>query len=87
MHNPSDTRWSSEVAERSRAVSAAPLLRAAEAGEALDWKAFSGRFFAGRRLHDLEALTAYGRYKHGRERRTTPARLRLVPAERAGDGR
>jgi hypothetical protein len=29
----------------------------------------------------MEALTAYATYKQGREWRTTPARLSLVPAE------
>src|SRR5438045_2319830 len=57
------------------------LLRAAEAAEALDWEAFSNRYFPGRRRHDMEALTAYATYKQGREWRTTPARLTLVPTE------
>ena len=30
----------------------------------------------------MEALTAYGTYRQGREWRTTPARLSVVPAER-----
>jgi hypothetical protein len=29
----------------------------------------------------MEALTAYATYKHGREWRTTPARLSVVPTE------
>jgi hypothetical protein len=29
----------------------------------------------------MEALTAYARYKQGREWRTTPVRLRVVPTE------
>ena len=31
----------------------------------LDWKAFSARFFPGRRRHDLEVLHAYGAYRKG----------------------
>ena len=30
----------------------------------------------------MEALTAYATYKHGREFRTTPARLSVVPTKR-----
>jgi hypothetical protein len=59
----------------------APLLRAAEAAEALDWEAFSKRYFPGRRRHDMEALTAYATYTQGREWRTAPARLSVVPTE------
>jgi hypothetical protein len=59
----------------------APLLRAAEAAEALDWEAFSNRYLPGRRRHHMEALTAYATYKQGREWRTTAARLSVVPTE------
>jgi hypothetical protein len=52
-----------------------------EAAEALDWDAFSNRYFPGRRGHDMKALTAYATYKQGREWRTTPARLSVVPTE------
>ena len=58
----------------------APLRAADDA--ALDWDAFSTRYFPQRRRHDLEAITAYATYKQGREWRTSPARLRLVPPER-----
>jgi hypothetical protein len=57
------------------------LLHAAEAAEALDWDAFSNRYFRERRRHDSEARSAYAAYKQGREWRTTPARLSLVPTE------
>jgi hypothetical protein len=62
-------------------VPTAPHLRAAEAAEALDWEAFSNRYFPGRRGHDMEALTAYATHKQGREWRTTPPRLSVVPTE------
>jgi hypothetical protein len=80
-HGPSDTRWPSARRDSAGAVSTAAPLRAAEAAEALDWEAFSSRYFPGRSRHDMEALTAYATYKQGREWRTTPARLSLVPAE------
>jgi hypothetical protein len=80
-HGPFDTRWPCARKDRAGAVPTAPPLRAAEAAEALDWDAFSDRYFPGRRRHDMEALTAYATYKQGREWRTTPARLTLVPTE------
>jgi hypothetical protein len=80
-HGPFDTRWPSARKESSDAPPTAPPLRAAEAAEALDWEAFSKRYFPGRRRHDMEALTAYATYKQGREWRTTPARLSVVATE------
>jgi hypothetical protein len=83
-HGPFDTRWSSAPfapIESSDAVSSAPLLRAEEAAEALDWEVFSNRYFPGRRRHDIEALAAYATYTQGREWRTTPARLSVVPTK------
>jgi hypothetical protein len=80
-HGPFDPRWPPARIDDVRAVSTAPPLRAAEAAEALDWEAFSNRYFAGRRRHDMEALTAYATYKQGREWRTTPARLSVVTTE------
>ena len=76
-----DTRWPPAHKDNARAVSTAPPLRAAEAAEALDWEAFSDRYFPGRRGHDVEALTAYATYTQGRESRTTPVRLKVVPPE------
>jgi hypothetical protein len=78
-HGPFDTRWPSARKESSDAAPSAPPLRAAEAAEALDWEAFSNRYFPGRRRHNMEALRAYATYKQGREWRTTPAKLGLVP--------
>jgi hypothetical protein len=80
-HGPFDTRWPSARRASSDAVPTAPPLRAAEAAEALDWEAFSNRYFPGRRRHDMEALAAYATYKRGREWRITPARLSVVPTE------
>jgi hypothetical protein len=80
-HGPFDTRWPSARKDSAGAAPTAPPLRAAEAAEALDWDAFSNRYFAGRRRHYIEALTAYATYKQGREWRTAPARLSLIPTE------
>ena len=79
-HGPFDTRWPSARKDSAGVVPTAPPLRAAEAAEALDWQAFSNRYFPGRRRHDMDALTAYATYKQGREWRRTPARLTLVSA-------
>ena len=78
---PFDTRWPSARKDSAGAVPTVPPLRAAEAAEALDWEAFSNRYFPGRRRHNMEALAAYATYKQGREWRTTPARLSVVPTE------
>jgi hypothetical protein len=56
-------------------------LRAAEVAEALDWEAFSARHFRERLRHDSQARSAYAAYRLGREWRTRPAGLRLVPTE------
>jgi hypothetical protein len=80
-HGPFDTRWPSARKDSSGARPTAPSLRAEEAAETLDWAAFSNRYFPGRRRHNMEALTAYATYTQGREWRTKPARLSVVPAE------
>jgi hypothetical protein len=82
-HGPFDTRWPSARKDSTGAVPTVPPLGAAEAAEALDWDAFSNRYFRERRRHDPQARSAYAAYKQGREWRTTPARLCLVPNERA----
>ena len=80
-HGPFDTRWPSARKDSAGVVPTAPPLRAAEAAEALDWEAFSKRYFPGRRRHNMEALTAYATYTQGHELPTTPARLSVVPPE------
>jgi hypothetical protein len=81
-HGRFDKRWPCVRKDNSRALSPAPLPSEPEAEEALDWQAFSARYFPERRRHDSEAVSAYTAYKQGREWRTPPARLRLVPSER-----
>ena len=81
-HGPFDMRWRSARKDSAAAVPTAPL-RAEEAAEALDWEAFSNRYFPGRRRYDMEALTAYATYTQGREWRRAPAALSVVPAEDA----
>jgi hypothetical protein len=80
-HGPFDTRWPCVRKDSSSAAATAPLLSTAEAAEALDWNAFSDRYFPERRRHDSEARSAYAAYKQGREWRTTPVRLSLVSSE------
>jgi hypothetical protein len=80
-HGPFDTRWPSARKDHTGAVSTAPPLRAEEAAEALDWEAFSNRYFPGRRRHNMDAQTAYATYSRGCEWRTTPARLSVVTPE------
>ena len=80
-HGPFDSRWLFAPKGSADAVATAPPLRSEEALEALDWAAFSKRYFPGRRRHNMQALTAYATYTQGREWRTTPARLCVVPTE------
>jgi hypothetical protein len=35
-----------------------------ERGQRLDWTAFAGRFYPGRRRHDFEAIAAYAAYRN-----------------------
>ena len=76
-----DTRWPSARDDSAGAAPTAPLLSAVYAAEALDWEAFSNRYFPGRRRHNMEALTAYATHTQGHEWRTTPVRLKVVPTE------
>jgi hypothetical protein len=80
-HGPFDTRWPCARKHRSVEIPTVPSLRTEEAAEALDWDAFSNRYFADRRRHDSEPRSAYLAYTEGREWRTTPPRLTLVPGE------
>jgi hypothetical protein len=82
-HGPFDMRWPCARKDSSGALSTAPLLGAAAVAEALDWYAFSARYFPERRRGDSEARSAYAAYRQRREWRTTPARLSLVPEEPA----
>lgn len=43
---------------------ASAVASCADVPAGLDWPAFSAASFPGRRRHDLEALTAYGAYRH-----------------------
>src|SRR2546426_7786396 len=76
-------RWSCIRKDNSGALSTAPLLSAAHVAEALDWQAFSARYFPERRRHDSEPRSAYAVYRQGREWRQRPTGLRLVPTEPA----
>jgi hypothetical protein len=80
-HGPFDPRWPRAGHHRSGGLRTASPLSAAEAAAALDWDAFSNRYFRGRKRHDSQARSAYVAYKQGREWRTQPARLSIVPTE------
>ncbi|MFY9578952.1 MAG: hypothetical protein WAQ33_06465 [Gaiellaceae bacterium] len=58
-------------------------LPAEDVAEALDWDAFSHRYFGERSRHDSEARSAYAAYKRGEDWRKgdqpEPPRLHLVP--------
>jgi hypothetical protein len=77
-HGPFDTRWSCARKDSSRAEPTVAL-RAEEVAEVLGWDAFSARYFPERLRHDSQARSAYAAYKQGRDWRTGPPRLRLVP--------
>jgi hypothetical protein len=81
-HGPFDMRW---PCARRDSSGEEPTVshRAEEVAEALDWDAFSARHFPERLRHDSQARSAYAAYRQGREWRTWPAGLRLVPAEPA----
>jgi hypothetical protein len=81
-HGAFDTRWPCVLKDNSRALSTAPHLSPTETADALNWQAFSARYFPERGRHDSEARSAYAAYKQGGEWRTPRARLRLVPSER-----
>jgi hypothetical protein len=82
-HGPFDTRWPSGHRDSSDGAPSTPL--PADVPEGLDWNAFSARYFRGRDRHNLEALSAYAAYTHGRDwrhsGRPTRPRLRLVPTK------
>ena len=81
-HGAFDTRWPCARKDSPSAESTVSL-PAEEAEEALDWDAFAARHFRERLRHDSEARSAYAAYRQGREWRTRPAGLRLVPNEPA----
>jgi hypothetical protein len=62
-HGPFDLRW----AFAPNGASAAAPFRGGPGAEPLDWDAFSSRHFAGRKRHDMEALTAYAVYTNAGE--------------------
>jgi hypothetical protein len=81
-HGAFDTRWPC-ARKDSSGTEPTVSLRADELAEELDWDAFSARHFPEQLRHDSQARSAYAAYKQGREWRTRPAGLRLVPAEPA----
>jgi hypothetical protein len=82
-HGSFDTRWPGLHERGSGAKPAASPLPADETAEGLDWNGFTHRYFPERRRHDSEVRAAYIAYTQGREWRTTPARLSVVPGDPA----
>jgi hypothetical protein len=79
-HGHFDPRFSIQraAAERPRANGPTDI---EELPLGLDWVAFTGRLFPGRRSHDFEALKAYEAYKDRSHRpKEEPATLDLVGA-------
>jgi hypothetical protein len=79
-HGCFDARWPRPRRDSSDAAVTAPV-RVDEVPEALNWEAFSNRYFRERRRHDSGARSAYLAYRQGREWRTAPPRLSLVSPE------
>jgi hypothetical protein len=79
-HGPFDLRWPTRRLRGApdRLVPALPSLE--DVPERLDWDAFSIRNFPGRARHDLEVISAYDAYTHGRRRssRRGPPRRRGI---------
>jgi hypothetical protein len=79
-HGPFDPRWPKRPfrVDGNRLTTAPSGLE--DVPEGLDWDAFSTCYFPGRRRHDLEAISAYDAYQHGRRWRKSsrPKRRRSI---------
>ena len=80
-HGPFDIRWP-RVGEDRSTPARTPAFDPAEVAEALDWDAFSTRYFPGPSRHNAHARSAYAAYKQGREWRKTAERPTSAPTER-----
>ena len=66
-HGPFDSRWLKRL-RLVAPVRVAPVLAdLKDVSAELDWDAFLSHFYPGGRRHDLEAISAYYAYQHGRE--------------------
>jgi hypothetical protein len=68
-HGRFDLRWPRRRVRRA-ADRPAALTSLEDVPDGLDWDAFSTRCFPGRGRHDLEAISAYDAYTHGRRPRS-----------------
>jgi hypothetical protein len=77
-HGRFDLRWPRRPLRGASDWPAPVLVDLCDAPDGLDWNAFSTRYFPGRRRHDLEAISAYDAYTHGRQwrRGSRPKRRR-----------
>jgi hypothetical protein len=79
-HGRFDLRWPTRPFRDAADRPAPVLVDRGDVPDGLDWNAFSTRYFPGRRRHDLEAISAYDAYTHGRwrrSRRRLPRRLSI----------
>jgi hypothetical protein len=65
-HGPFDSRWAKRPLRSAADRLTIALTGLEEVPDGLDWDAFSTRHFPGRRRHDLDAISAYDAYQHGR---------------------
>jgi hypothetical protein len=67
-HGPFDSRWPKRPLRIAADRLTIALAGFEDVPDALDWDAFSTRYFPGRRRHELDAICAYHEYQHGRWR-------------------
>lgn len=77
---PFDPRWPKRPLHIAADRPTIALSGLEDVPEGLDWAAFSTRYFPGRRRHDLEGISAYDAYQHGRRWRKSnrPKRTRSL---------
>jgi hypothetical protein len=75
-HGRFDSRWPKRRLRVTSDWGAAAAVGLEAVPDGLDWVAFSRRYFPGRRRHDLEAISAYHEYQHGRRRESMRPRSR-----------
>jgi hypothetical protein len=84
-HGAFDLRWPAQRVRGAAGRPAAALTGLGDVPDGLAWDAFSARYVGERRRHDLEAISAYDAYKHGRpwrrSSRPLPKKRSIGPSE------
>ena len=75
-HGRFDSRWPKRRLRVTSDWGAAAAVALEAVPDGLDWVAFSRLYFPERRPHDLEAISAYHEYQHGRHRESRRPRSR-----------